>query len=206
MKKQKEKCTVANNLSEYVIHIALPTLQAIAVVLMAALVKAWNWTSVLILVILSAALLFFAFMLFYKLYRARLTLVTFTQKTITYTARFKKRVIAADDIMITLCDPQDAKQPAKKHYCMVCDKAAPDDGFFFAVGVKSSLDKLAYIAPPLMVRFIVACTSAEVLEKTRSGASDELAEYINVELEAREKRREQAEREQKRKNKNKRKR
>ena len=165
------------------VHIGLPILQAAVIIAVGCSPIVHDWTFWVILAVLMLACLYFSFMLFYKLYRARLTFVTFTKENVSYYTAFKKAELQADEIDVKLCDY--GKPDGKTKYAIVCDKNDPDNGFMLAVSTTKSLAKYKDCVPEQLLRFIIACTTPAVLKTERETAADGLKELIDLDLEER---------------------
>lgn len=184
MKSTKTTIKTANVPREMFTNIAIPVLQAAAIIGVGCSPLPHDWAFWLILSILIVMCLYFSFMLVYKLYRARLTFVTFTEKKISYYAGFCKVEIDAEKIAVTLCDY--GKPDSKTKYAFIYD-GEPDNGFLFAVSAVKSLNKFRDCVPEPLLRFIIACTQPSVLDTVKATASDRLKELIELDLREREK-------------------
>lgn len=182
--KNKETKTIFNLTAEWAINIILIVLQGALIAVMSALGAGRDGTYWIIFGCLSVSFVFFLFMLLYKAYRARLTLVTLSRDALVFRRAFKRVRVEAEDLVVALCDS--GKPGSKFKLAMVYDKADPNGGFLLEVSNRKCFGKIADFAPRILLTFVAACTDGDVLEKLKATSAQDVVEYIQRELDARE--------------------
>lgn len=182
--KTKDSKTVFNLPAEWITNLLLIVAQAVLIGVMAGFGRGGDWVYWMIFGSLVISDVFFLFMLLYKVYRARFTLVTLSKTELVYRRAFKKFTVEAEDLVVALCDY--GKPGSVVKYAMIYDKNDEGGAFIFAVSGTRCLKKIAAVAPRILLTFVTACTEGKTLEKLKTTASDDLKGYIERELEARE--------------------
>lgn len=168
--------------AEWAVQIITVAVQVPAIVLIAIFATYDNLTVWIITVVLGCATAYFTAMLVYKIYRARLSRVTFRKDGISFGFAFKRVYISAERVAIDLVNY--GKPKKKKFYVQVSDTAG--QAATFVELDKKRVMKLVDNAPAALPKLFVSICDTQTLKSSLDTAIPALVPYIEAELNERE--------------------